>query len=435
MDVAGASATAGVNVTARWEAALKGYAFRGTPEQVRAVREDPRVKFVEPNGIARIVATQSPTPSWGLDRVDQANLPLNNSYTYPNTASNVHAYTIDTGILATHNDFGGRVSTTSRYDAITIGGTANDCNGHGTHVSGTIGGTAYGLAKGVTLHAVRVLNCSGSGTWQQVINGINWVAANRILPAVANMSLGGSLNTAVNTATAGLVSAGVFTAVASGNSSANACSFSPASTPTATTVNASTITDARASFSNFGTCTDIFAPGQSITSAWIGSNTAISTISGTSMASPHVAGAAALYLGANPTATPAQVDAALKAGATLNKITNPGAGSPNLLLNISFIAGTPPPVNTPPVANYSITCQSAVKPHHCTLDASSSTDDGGIGNLTFAWTNTVGRPAKAGITAKYLIAVSGLPNTFDVTLTATDAGGLSHSITKTVTIP
>ncbi|MCC6318534.1 MAG: S8 family peptidase [Gemmatimonadaceae bacterium] len=432
-DVAGAAAASGANVIARWEKALKGYAFRGNAEQVRLVRADPRVKSVEPNGRATIVATQSPTPSWGLDRIDQANLPLNNSYTYPNTASNVHAYTIDTGIMGSHNDFGGRVSTTSRFDAITPGGTANDCHGHGTHVSGTIGGTAYGVAKGVTLHAVRVLDCSGSGTWQQVISGINWVAANRVLPAVANMSLGGSLNTAVNQATAGLVAAGVFTAVASGNSSANACNYSPASEPTATTVNSSTNTDARSSFSNFGTCTDIFAPGSNITSAWIGGNNATNTISGTSMATPHVAGAGALYLSANPSATPAQVDAALKGGATLNKITNPGTGSPNRLLNISFIGGNPPPNNKPPVADFTITCVTT-NPHKCTLNAAPSTDDGGFGNLTFTWTNTVGRPAKTGTKVSYLTSVH-YANSFDVTLTAKDSGNLTHSVTKTVTIP
>jgi subtilisin family serine protease len=428
-DVMGASVASGAEVMATWDKALRGYAVRATPEQVRAIRADARVKFVEPNGRVSITATQTPTPSWGLDRIDQANLPLNSSYTYPSLAAGVHVYTIDTGILLTHNDFAGRMST--GFDAITTGGNANDCHGHGTHVSGTIGGTIYGVAKGVTFHPVRVLNCSGSGTNTQVINGINWVAANKIQPAVANMSLGGSFSAALNTASNNLVIAGVVLAVASGNSSADACSFSPASADSAISVNAATITDARASFSNFGTCTDIFAPGNNIVSDYIGSNSATATLSGTSMASPHVAGAAALYRSANPGHTPAQVKAALLAGATLNKITNPGAGSPNRNLNIQFIGGGGG--NQAPVADFTITCTPGA---NCIANASPSTDDGGFGNLTFAWTNNVGRPAKTGNPAQYNYNVTTpAKNTFNLTLTVTDAGGLTHSITKAVVIP
>lgn len=428
-DVTAASAASGASVMARWETALKGYAVRATAEQVNAIRADSRVKYVEPNGVARISATQSPTPSWGLDRIDQTSLPLNNSYTYPNTGSGVHAYIIDTGILGTHNEFTGRMA--AGFTAVNDGRGTTDCNGHGTHVAGTTGGTTYGVAKGVTIHPVRVLDCGGSGSFSQVISGINWVAANRIQPSVSNMSLGGGLSTTTNSATTAMVAAGVFSAVASGNSSADACNFSPASTPTATTVNASSITDARASFSNFGTCTDIFAPGVNITSSWIGSNSATTTISGTSMASPHVAGAGALYLNANPTHTPAQVDAALKANGSLNKITNPGTGSPNRLLNISFIGGGPPN-NLPPVANFSISCTTS--PRRCTVDGSSSTDDGGLGNLTFTWTNTVGRNTKTGNPVSYPFSLH-YPNTFDVTLTVRDSGNLTNAITKTVSIP
>ena len=431
-DVPGASARSGGVVLARWEKALKGYAIRANAEQLGVIRADPRVVFVEPNARASKVATQSPAPSWGLDRIDQAGLPLNNSYTYLNTGAGVHAYIIDTGIRATHTEFTGRMG--NGFTTVNDGNGTNDCDGHGTHVAGTVGGTVHGVAKGVTLHAVRVLDCGGNGTWTGVISGINWVAANRILPAVANMSLGGGLNSAVNTATANLVAAGVFTAVASGNSTANACSSSPASTPAATTVNSSTSTDARSSFSNYGSCTDIFAPGSSIVSAFNTSNTATASLSGTSMASPHVAGAGALYLSVNPAHTPAQTDAALKSNAVANVITNPGTGSPNLLLNISFIGGGSPG-NQAPQANFAISCNAASTPSQCTLDASSSTDDGGLGNLTFSWTNTVGRPAKTGNPISFNHVSWPYPNTFDVTLTVTDAGGLSHSITKQVVIP
>lgn len=432
-DVMGAAVTSGAEVMATWDKALRGYAVRATPEQLRAIRADARVKFVEPNGRVHISATQTPTPSWGLDRIDQLNLPLNNSFTYPSTAAGVHVYTIDTGILLTHTDFAGRMSAGAQnFDAVTPGGTANDCNGHGTHVSGTIGGTTYGIAKGVTFHAVRVLDCGGSGTNAQVISGINWVAANKIQPAVANMSLGGGFNLALNNASDALVNAGVVLAVASGNSSADACNFSPASAPLPLTVNATTITDARSGFSNFGTCTDLFAPGSNIVSDYIGSNTATATLSGTSMASPHVAGAAALYRAANPTHTPAQVNAAIIAGATPNKVTNPGVGSPNLLLNIQFIGGGGGG-NQAPVADFTITCTAGVS---CVANASPSTDDAGFGNLTFAWANNVARPAKTGNPATYNFNASNpSKNSFNLTLTATDAGGLSHSVTKAVVIP
>ncbi|HEV7239769.1 MAG TPA: S8 family serine peptidase [Thermoanaerobaculia bacterium] len=324
--------------------AIKGFSARMSEKEALELANDPRVKYVEEDGIVTIQATQT-NATWGLDRVDQLNLPLNQTYVYNATGAGVKAYIIDTGINTSHNDFGGRAI--SGHDAIDGSLPAADCHGHGTHVAGTVGGATWGVAKGVTLVAVRVLDCQGNGTDSGVIAGINWVTTDHAAgqPAVANMSLGGGVSQALDDAVNASINDGVTYAVASGNDNANACNFSPARVAAAITVNSSTSTDARSSFSNFGTCTDIFAPGSSITSAWYSSNTATNTISGTSMATPHVAGAAALYLQGNTSASPATVTAALINNATLNKITNPGSGSPNRLLYTGFIGGggTPPP--------------------------------------------------------------------------------------------
>ncbi|WBB79616.1 S8 family peptidase [Micromonospora sp. WMMD882] len=314
--------------------ALNGFEVKLSEQAAKRLAAHPSVDYVEQNHEVSIQATQN-NPPWGLDRIDQRNLPLSASYTYNSVGTGVKAYIIDTGIRTTHNDFGGQAI--DGYDAVDNALPAADCNGHGTHVAGTVGGTTYGVAKNVTLVAVRVLNCSGSGTWAQVIAGINWVTSNHQAgqPAVANMSLGGALNSSLNTAVANSIADGVTYAVASGNSTANACNTSPAAVTTALTVNASQSNDARASFSNYGTCTDLFAPGVSVLSAWYTSNTATNTISGTSMASPHVAGAAARVLQVYPSYTPAQVHAYLVNQATTNVITNPGTGSPNRLLYLA----------------------------------------------------------------------------------------------------
>jgi len=327
----------GATVEQTYTAALDGFAGSMSEAAAKRLAADPAVEFVQQNQVMSVAIDQPNPPSWGLDRVDQRDLPLNQNYSYTTGASNVTAYIIDTGMSVGHPDFGGRA--THGFDAID-GGTADDCHGHGTHVGGTVGGTAHGIAKQVKLVAVRVLNCSGSGTTAQVVAGIDWVTNNAVKPATANMSLGGGVDAALDSAVSRSIASGVTYAIASGNSNTNACNFSPARVPEAITVNSSTNTDARSSFSNYGTCTDIFAPGSNITSTWLNNGT--NTISGTSMATPHVAGAAALYLSANPTASPQAVRDALVAAGTPGKITSPGTGSPNVLLYTGAGGSNPP---------------------------------------------------------------------------------------------
>jgi serine protease len=331
--------------------ALKGFSVRLPERRALQLAADPRVAWIEEDAEVTLDATQS-NATWGLDRIDQRNLPLSGTYTYNTTASNVTVYVIDTGIRASHNEFGGRVR--SGYTAINDGRGSGDCNGHGTHVAGTVGGSTWGVAKGVKLVAVRVLDCNGSGTTAGVIAGIDWVTQDHAAgaPAVANMSLGGGASSSIDAAVNNSISDGVTYVVASGNDNRDACNYSPARVAAAITVNASTSSDARASFSNWGTCTDIFAPGQSITSAWHSSNSATNTISGTSMAAPHVAGVAALYLSGNTSASPSTVWSAIRDSATPNKISSAGSGSPNRLLYSLFGGGSqPPPDDTVTLSN------------------------------------------------------------------------------------
>jgi subtilisin family serine protease len=320
--------------------ALTGFAGAISDAARQGLLRDNRVVRVEPDGIATIVTTQTEA-TWGLDRVDQRALPLSTTYSYTSSGSGVRVYIIDTGILYSHSEFGTEFGSraVTGYDAVD-GGSADDCNGHGTHVAGTVGGTTYGVAKGVQLVGVRVLSCGGSGTWSGVIAGIDWVTEDHAsgTAAVANMSLGGGSNSSVDDAVRWMIADGVATAVAAGNGNAagreqNACRYSPARVTEAMTIGATNQTDAKASWSNYGNCVDWFAPGVGITSAWSTSTTATNTISGTSMATPHTAGIAALYLQGNPTATAQVVRDALFNNTTKEVVTSSKTSNNHLLFS------------------------------------------------------------------------------------------------------
>jgi subtilisin family serine protease len=316
-----------------YQHAIKGFAATLPAGAAEALRRNPNVAYVEQDQ----QATLSQVGSWGLDRVDQRDLPLNGSYTYTQTGSGVRAYIIDSGIETSHPEFGGRASV--GYDA--LGGNGQDCNGHGTHVAGTVGGATYGIARAVSLVAVRVFPCVGGSAWSTIIAGVDWVRLNHVKPAVANMSLGGGASQAVDDAVRSLITAGVTVAIAAGNDyGIDACTVSPARVSEAITVGSTRRNDVVSGFSNIGACLDLFAPGDTITSAWLGGST--STISGTSMATPHVAGTAALYLQGSPSASPATVGSAIVSNATPNRLSGIGAGSPNLLLYTLISSGPPP---------------------------------------------------------------------------------------------
>lgn len=308
--------------------ALKGFSAEMTPQAAEALSEDPSVLFVEQDSYVTIDNTQLDAP-WGLDRVDQRTVPLNNAYSYTRTGDGVHVYVIDTGVRPSHVEFAGRA--TADYDSMYDGHNGIDCHGHGTHVAATIGGASYGVAKNVRIHGVRVLGCNGVGTVASAVEGIDWVTANHLSPAIANMSMGSAASPLMDFAVQGSIDSGVTYVVAAGNSAGDACSVSPARLSTAITVGASDQSDVKASFSNFGSCVDVFAPGVNILSAWAWNDYASFTASGTSMASPHVAGAAALYLEEHPSSSPAEVAAGLVGDATSGTMNNTD-GSPNLVL-------------------------------------------------------------------------------------------------------
>lgn len=339
---------AGGNIHFTYTTALKGYAATLDANALDAVRRQPNVAYVTADQVVHLdfgereraaqgeTAKTDADPPWGLDRIDQRDLPLDNTYSYSYTGSGVNVYVIDTGIRSTHVEFGGRAP--SGFDAIGDGYGTEDCYGHGTHVAGTIGADTYGVAKQVNLYAVRVLDCYGYGTFAGVLAGVDWVTANHIKPAIANMSLGGPPNTAVDTGIKNSIAAGVTYVVSAGNDAWDACAQSPAHIPEAITVGAADSSDVGAYFTNYGTCVDVFAPGVDVLSTWNASDTATLALSGTSMAAPHTAGVAALLLESDPTITPSETSSIIVNSATANHLTSIGPGSPNLLLYSDFNA-------------------------------------------------------------------------------------------------
>lgn len=327
--------------------ALNGGVMTMSMKNALALAKDPRVAYVEQDAVIQLVEPAATTTQdlsslsnfypWGLDRIDQRTKNLDGYYGYNADGDGVTAYVIDTGIRYSHAEFAGRA--TAGYDA--FGGNAVDCNGHGTHVAGTVGGNLLGAAKQVALVGVRVLDCNGSGSISGVIGGLDWVASNAARPAVANMSLGGGASVSLDTAVKNTIAAGITTVVAAGNNNTNPCSLrntgqSPARVAEAVTVGATTSSDSRASYSNYGACLDVFAPGSAVWSAWASGDYAVAKLSGTSMAAPHVAGAAALYLQDHPNAAPAEVANAIIVNATAKVVTSAGKGSPNRLLYSLF---------------------------------------------------------------------------------------------------
>ena len=412
---------------------FKGAVVEMTATQATEFRKNSRVAIIEKDGVvtASAITAQSPA-TWGLDRINQKALPLDNSYSYENTAADVTAFVIDTGILATHNEIIGRVLL--GWSAITAGGTT-DCNGHGTHVAATIGGATYGVAKGITLVPVRVLDCAGTGFISDVIAGINWAVANKPAgPSVISMSLGGGTSQLLDNAVNAAIAANITVVVAAGNSNANACNYSPARVPNAITVGATDIRDALATFSNTGRCVDISAPGVNITSAWIGSNSATNTISGTSMATPHVTGAIALAL-SGTTQSPAQVQATLNTYSSTFLTTR--SSTSTRLLNTSVAGSTPAPVLTAPSAprNVSVTTGRNNGSLAVTWQAPSAPGSGVTSYTARAYTAaTGGLPIQSCSATSTSCTISNLTRrvTYYVDVTATGTGGTSAASTPRI---
>ncbi|MCZ7556195.1 MAG: S8 family serine peptidase [Bacteroidia bacterium] len=364
----------GAQIHYRYQHSIRGFCATIPPQALEGIRRNPNVDYIEADGIMSINTVQPVTSAlWGLDRIDQRALPLSLGYEYLSTGTGVTVYIIDTGILYGHVEFGNPTRATFGYDA--FGSNGADLNGHGTHVAGTVGGSTVGVAKAVNLISVRVLDRRGSGTTSGVIDGVDWVASHHsgTAPAVANMSLGGGPSISLDQAVQAAIADGVTFAVAAGNDNALACNYSPARVPEAITVGSTTNTDARSSFSNYGSCVDVFAPGSSIYSAYKSSTTSYTTMSGTSMASPHVAGVAALYLQNNPSAPPATVVSAISSTSTSGVLSSIPSGTPNLLVySLLGSSSTPTAPNAP--SNLSATVGSPTSVNLTWQDNSSNED-------------------------------------------------------------
>jgi subtilisin family serine protease len=429
-----------------YTAAIKGFSAKLSPQAVDALRRNPNVASVEQDQVVNGADVQQVPTLWSLDRIDQRSLPYDNTYAYANAGSGVNVYILDSGIRLTHKQFGGRA--VGAFTAFNDGYGTSDCNGHGTHVAGIVGASTYGVAKGVTLYSVRVLDCNCVSSWSAILAGIDWVTQHRVLPAVVNASWAGYASSTVVQAVQNSIKSGVTWVVASGNYSSDVSGWSPANTPEAITVGATEKNDAMSAYSDFGSLIDVFAPGTDIYSTYYLSDTAFARLSGTSMASPTVAGAAALYLAANPSASPAEVSAALSGNATQGVITSLGAGSPNRLLYTGFVgssssplppppppedttatpAPTPPPVDQAPTASFAASCRR----QPCSFNASGSSDDQGI--VSYTWSFGDGSPT---LTESSPIVSHGyqVKGTYNVTLTVSDAAGQTATVSKKINIP